>query len=120
MRAEANRLLAIAAPYRGACPTICPASYIAGLVVFFAQTAKPNPIKEAGGPCVSQVGSGTMQIIRECRMRATILTAIAKDAPELESQLRYVAQKWLTLAVLREQLHARRPVHGSSGPSQLR
>jgi len=57
-------------------------------------------------PGVSQVGSGTMQIIRECRMRAAILTAIAKDAPELESQLLYVAQKWLMLALLREQLNA--------------
>jgi len=47
-----------------------------------------------------------MQIIRECRMRAAILTAIAKDAPELESQLLYVAQNWLMLALLREQLNA--------------
>jgi hypothetical protein len=38
-----------------------------------------------------------MQIIRECRMRAAILTAIAKEAPELEDQLLYVAEKWLTL-----------------------
>jgi len=45
-----------------------------------------------------------MQIVRECRMRAAILTGIAKDAPEVESQLLYLAQKWLTLAVLREQL----------------
>ena len=41
-----------------------------GLVVCFAQTTKPNQIEDAGGPCVSQVGSGTMQIIRECRMRS--------------------------------------------------
>jgi hypothetical protein len=47
-----------------------------------------------------------MQIIRECRMRAAILTAIAKEAPELEIQLLYVAEKWLTLAALREQLKA--------------
>jgi hypothetical protein len=47
-----------------------------------------------------------MEIIRECRMRAAILTAIAKDAPELENQLLYVAEKWLTLAALREQLNA--------------
>jgi hypothetical protein len=39
-----------------------------------------------------------MQIIRECRMRAAILTEPAKDAPELEVQLLYVAKKWLTLA----------------------
>jgi hypothetical protein len=44
-------------------------------------------IENTVGSCVSQVGSGTMQIIRECRMRATILTGIAKDAPELENQL---------------------------------
>jgi len=47
-----------------------------------------------------------MQIIRECRMRATILTELAKDAPELEDQLLYVAKKWLTLAILSEQLNA--------------
>jgi hypothetical protein len=47
-----------------------------------------------------------VQIIRECRMRAAILTAIAKEAPELEDQLLYVAEKWLTLAILREQLNA--------------
>jgi hypothetical protein len=48
-----------------------------------------------------------MQIIRECRMRAAILISIAKDAPELESQLLYLAQQWVTLATLREQLNAR-------------
>ena len=47
-----------------------------------------------------------MQIIPECRMRAAILTAIAKEAPELEDQLLYVARKWLTLAAIREQLNA--------------
>jgi hypothetical protein len=47
-----------------------------------------------------------MQIIRECRMRATILFELAKDAPELEDQLLYVAKKWLTLAILSEQLNA--------------
>ena len=45
-----------------------------------------------------------MQIIRECRMRAAILTGLAKDAPELENQLVYVAEKWLTLAIIAEQL----------------
>ena len=48
-----------------------------------------------------------MQIIRECRMRARILTAIAKDDPEMKNQLLYVAQKWLALAILREQLLAK-------------
>jgi hypothetical protein len=47
-----------------------------------------------------------MQIIRECRMRAVILTELAKDAPEFESQLLYVAEKWLILAILSEQLNA--------------
>jgi DnaJ-domain-containing protein 1 len=74
-------------------------------VVCFAQTTKPNQIEDALGPSVSQTGNGTMQIIRECRMRAAILTAIAKEAPELENQLLYVAEEWLTLAILREQLN---------------
>ena len=47
-----------------------------------------------------------MQIIRECRTRAAILTELAKDAPELEHQLLYIAQNWLTLAILSEQLNA--------------
>jgi hypothetical protein len=38
-----------------------------------------------------------MQIIRECRMRAAILTSIAKDAPELEIQLLHAAKEWMTL-----------------------
>ena len=46
-----------------------------------------------------------MQIIHECRLRATILTELAKDDTELETQLLYVAQEWLTLAALREQLN---------------
>ena len=32
------------------------------------------------------------------------LTGLAKDAPELENQLLYVAEKWLTLAITGEQL----------------
>jgi hypothetical protein len=75
-------------------------------VFCFVQTTKSNQIDDAGGPCVSQTGNGTMQIIRECRMRAAILTELAKDAPELEVQLLYVAKKWLTLAIIREQLNA--------------
>jgi len=39
-------------------------------------------------------------------MRARILTAIAKDDPEMKNQLLYVAEKWLALAILREQLLA--------------
>jgi hypothetical protein len=49
-----------------------------------------------------------MQIIRECQMRAVILTELAKEAPEFESQLLYVAEKWLMLAILSEQLNAGR------------
>ena len=46
-----------------------------------------------------------MQIIHECLLRATILTVLAEDDTELETQLLYVAQEWLTLATLREQLN---------------
>jgi len=45
----------------------------------FAKTTKPNQIEDAAGFCVSQAGSGTMQIIRECQMRVEILTELAKD-----------------------------------------
>jgi hypothetical protein len=57
-----------------------------------------------------------MQIVRECRLRAAILTELAKDAaePELESQLLYVAQDWLTLASLKEQLSADAELGGST------
>lgn len=45
-----------------------------------------------------------MQMVRECRIRAVILTELAKEAPpELEIPLLYVAKKWLTLAILVEQ-----------------
>jgi hypothetical protein len=43
-----------------------------------------------------------MQISRECPMRAAILSSIAKDAPELEIQLLYVAKEHLTLATISE------------------
>ena len=56
-------------------------------------------------PVFSQVGNGTMQIIRECRVRAVTLTELAKDAPEFENQLLYVAKNWLTLAILSEQFN---------------
>ena len=47
-----------------------------------------------------------MQIIHECRrMRAVVLTELAKDAPEFENRLLYLAEKWLTLAILGEQLN---------------
>jgi hypothetical protein len=53
-----------------------------------------------------QLGGGAMQVIRECQLRATILTTLAKatSEPEIESQLLYLAQEWLTVAALREQL----------------
>ena len=65
---------------------------------------KPNQIEGAAGRFEA---GDAMQITRECRLRATILTELAKDAsePELESQLLYVAQEWLTLAVLWEELN---------------
>jgi hypothetical protein len=68
---------------------------------------------------VSEVGSGTVQIIRECWMRAAILTGFAKDAPELENQLLYVAEKWLTLAITGEQLSsgADRALHKLCAPN---
>jgi hypothetical protein len=47
-----------------------------------------------------------MQINRECRMRAAIFSSIAKDVPELEIQLLYVAKEWLTLAIISEQFNA--------------
>ena len=47
-----------------------------------------------------------MQVIRECQMRAVILTELAKDAPEFEDQLLYVAKQWLTLVILIEQFNA--------------
>jgi len=51
-----------------------------------------------------------MQVIRECQMRAVILAELAKDAPEFEDQLHYVAKEWLTLAFLIEQLNVRADV----------
>jgi hypothetical protein len=71
-------------------------------VVCFAQTTGAQSDENAGGRVAGRV---TMQIIRECRMRAAILTGIAKDAPELEVQLLYVAKEHLTLAILSEQLN---------------
>ena len=53
-----------------------------------------------------------MQIIRECRTRAARLKELAKETPELEGQLLYVAQEWLTLATLWEQLNADAELRG--------
>ena len=46
-----------------------------------------------------------MQIIRECRMRDNSYWT-CDECPELENQLVYVAKKWLTLAIICEQLTA--------------
>jgi hypothetical protein len=48
-----------------------------------------------------------MKIVRDCRLHAEILIELANDAPALQAPLLYVAQEWLTLAILREQLNAR-------------
>ena len=47
-----------------------------------------------------------MRIVRDCRLHAKVLTELANDDPALEGPLLYVAQEWLTLATLREQLNA--------------
>ena len=60
-----------------------------------------------------------MQINHECLLRATILTILAKDDTELETQLLYVAQEWLALATLREQLGAVGMSHNSRAPARL-
>ena len=86
----------------------------------FAQTTKPNQIEDAGGSCVSPVGSGTMQVIRECQVRAVILTELAKDAPEFEDQLLFVAKEWLALAILIKQFNAHTDVAPMSFARQLR
>jgi hypothetical protein len=77
----------------------------------FCTDCRPNPIQGAGGPDISQAGSNAMQIIRECRLRAAILTELAKESPELESQLLYVARKWLALASIREQYATDQAAH---------
>jgi hypothetical protein len=74
-------------------------------VVYFAQTTEPNQIDDTR-VVPNGESSVAVQIIRECRMRAAILTAIAKEAPELEIQLLYVAKEHLTLAIISEQLNA--------------
>jgi hypothetical protein len=52
-------------------------------------------------------------------MRAVILTELAKDAPEFENQLLYVAKNWLTLAILSEQFNvgADAAAHKLSAPN---
>ena len=60
-----------------------------------------------------------MQVIRECQMRAVLLTELAKDAPEFENQLLFVAKKWLAAAILIEQFNARADVAPKSFARRL-
>ena len=73
-------------------------------MVCLAQTT--GPIRSRIRVVPNRESVVAMQIIRECRMRAAILTSIAKDAPELEIQLLYVAKEHLTLAIISEQFNA--------------
>jgi hypothetical protein len=63
----------------------------------FAQTTKAH---QGDDDAIVPSRSGTVQVIRECQMRAVILTELAKDDPVFEDQLLYVAREWLTLATL--------------------
>ena len=59
-----------------------------------------------------------MRVIRDCRLHAKLLTELANDDPTLEGPLLYVAQEWLTLATLREQLNARTDRAAAKPPDQ--
>ena len=59
-----------------------------------------------------------MRIVRDCRLHAEILTKLANDDPALEGPLLYVAQEWLTLATLREQINARLDLAPDEPPAQ--
>ena len=47
-----------------------------------------------------------MQFATDCRMRAIVLMEMAKEAPEFKGQLLAVAESWLTLAALEDQINA--------------
>jgi hypothetical protein len=47
-----------------------------------------------------------MRVVRDCRLHAKVLAELANGDPALEGPLLYVAQEWLTLATLTEQLNA--------------
>ena len=47
-----------------------------------------------------------MQFATECREHALVLTEMAKQAPEFRDRLLVVAQLWLTLATLEDQINA--------------
>lgn len=46
-----------------------------------------------------------MQFATECRERASVLTQMAKQTPEFRDRLLVVAQLWLTLATLEDQIN---------------
>lgn len=46
-----------------------------------------------------------MQFATECRERASVLTEMAEQAPEFKVRLLVVAQMWLTLATLEDQIN---------------
>ena len=81
-------------------------------MVNFEQTREANQIEHAVGPVFPKSG------VAPCKSLA-ILTGLAKDAPELENQLLYVAEKWLTLAIIGEQLSsgADRALHKLFAPN---
>ena len=59
-----------------------------------------------------------MRVVRDCRLHAEILIELANNTPALEGPLLYVAQEWLTLATLREQLNARENRAADKPPAQ--
>jgi len=46
-----------------------------------------------------------MQFATECRERALVLMEIAKETPEFKDRFLAVAQLWLTLAALEDQIN---------------
>jgi hypothetical protein len=49
-----------------------------------------------------------MKLAHKCRAYAIVLLEMAEEVPELELQLRDIAQNWLTVAALQEQIYARK------------
>jgi hypothetical protein len=48
-----------------------------------------------------------MNITDKCRTRALILKEIAKEAPDFEAQILFVADQWMTLAAIEEIVRSR-------------
>lgn len=46
-----------------------------------------------------------MKLAHVCREHAFTLREMAEETPELKSQLLCIADKWMTVAVLREQIY---------------